>query len=515
MMQRHGDFNDDIEWGVYKKQQTIPASVQNAEEPEDESRMDVPLGKGSSEEGETVDTFLGRMPSHDPSFKIGTPENKELLGEAIGAAAMALPVTRGISKVGKAAKPLIKKGIDYLHPERAAENFRSMMGSGTSKENIAEMSKRAQFASKSAKEEALIPKDELYAQEGKSNVYNVGQHNLPEGNIGKFAETIAPGENFGTSEANALSKALSKYRKTGNIDHFNETAEDIFKIPELGEKAAKKVEDMLSLPVKRDSAYFADSDVTMPYSKKGKIMTLHNEYQSQPTLNNYQDLRSAITTQMRKLKSRAKTDELASEKYDQMKMNLSNLDKDASQFIETLPENMRNLDSTFRQKYARYAETYAKGEKETGASLTLRRLAEGRHDLVTDNQIVRLFSNPTKADQKAILDMGEGAARNAIYSALQRVPVGDAEGMAKTIIDLKRTKGFDKIITPHMEEWAANMLTQVRRSGMIKKSLGSAGGMALGGALGGPVGAAVGAALPWGKEFGSAWSKILASKLKK
>jgi hypothetical protein len=528
--QQH-DFHDEIDWGVFKKQQIVPPSLkasadnqnpQNAQadqEDQDPSRMDVPLGQNPNQPP-MVDTFLGKMPDprHSKMFDPNDPAHRKQLDEMINAAAGG-PGMKVLGEGIALAKPLIAKGAsavsDYLQPGKAAEAFRSKLGSGTSSENISELSKRAQLAKQSSQQEALIPKNELYAQEGKSNVYNVDKTSLPEGNLDKMSHMIAPGEQFGESEANSLSKAISKYRKSGNIEDFNQTAEDIFNIPELGEKAASKIEDALSLPTKRDSAYFSDSDVTMPYSKKGNLMTQHNEYQTNPTMNNYQDLRSAITTQMRKLKGRAKTDDVAAEKYEQMKANLTNLDSDASNFIQTLPENMQNLDSQFRQKYAQYAQTYTKGDKEMGASLTLRRLAEGRHDLVDDSAITRLFSKPTAADKQAILDMGSGAGRNAIYSALQRVKPGDAEGMANTLLELKRTKGFDKFITPEMETWANNMLNQTRRAGMIKKSIGSVAGMGVGAMAGGPLGAVIGGALPWGKEYGAAWGKILASKFKK
>lgn len=517
MMDRSDDFSDDINWDVFKTQQNATPPAAKTQAASDYSRQDVPLGQ-RSDQPEMVDTFLGRMPRNMPQFQTGTSENQKMINEMIGAAAGG-PGMKLLGEGVALAKPFVMEGAEkvanYLSPGKSAEAFRSQLGSGTSAENIAELSKRAQFAKQSAKEEALIPKNELYQQEGGSNVYNVNPASLPEGNLGKFSHMIAPGEQFGENEANALSKALSKYRKSGNIEDFNEAAEDIFNIPELGEKAASKVEDALSLPTKRDSAYFSDADATMPYSKKGKLMQLHNEYEANPVMDNYQDLRSALTTQMRKVKPRAQTDELAAEKYDQLKTNLTNLDSDAQGFIQTLPENLQNLDSEFRQKYAQYAQTYTKGDKEAGASLTLRRLAEGRHDLVDDNAIVKLFSKPTAADKQAILDMGEGAGRNAVYSALQRVKPGDAEGMANTVLDLKRTKGFDNIITPQMEEWANNMLKQARTAGMIKKSLGSVGAAGLGGVIGGLPGAMVGAALPWAKEYGGAWSKILASKFKK
>lgn len=462
-----------------------------------------------------VDTFLGKMPKNIPEFNYGSPENKELMSQMINA----LMGDPGMKMAGEAismAKPFVEKGaskiMDYMIPGREAEKFRSTLGQGTSKQNIEEISKRAKFAKQSTKEEALIPEGKLYSQEGKSDVYKINPQELPEGNLEKFSGMIEEGGNFNENQIEALSKALKDYRKKGNIDSFLDKSEEIFNIPELNEKAADRIEDVLSMPTARESKYFSDEDVASPYSRKGKTITLHNEYESNPTMDNYKDLRSAIAKEMRKFKKRSDTSDVAAEKYDQLKINMENLDKDSNKFIETLPQNLQNLDKEFRQKYTEYAKTYEKQEdKEIGPSLTLRRLAEGRHDLVDDNKIVKLFSHPTAADQKAILDMGEGAARNAIYSALQRVQHGDAEGMAKTLLDLKQKKGFDRIITPKMEDWANNMIKQTKRAALIKKSMGVVGGGVAGGLMGGPMGAAIGASLPWAKEA----AKMIGSRFKK
>jgi len=430
---------------------------------------------------------------------------------------IASALERDIGKVGSS----IGKGIDFINPktaEKLAEQFRGQYGSGTSAQNTQELSNRAKFSKQSTQAEALIPKEELYSQQGKSPVYEVDKSKLPEGNLGKVGEMIEPGGKFNENQMKALSKAISDFRKNGKIESFLDKSEDIFNLPEIPEKAASKIEDALFMPTKRNSAYFSDEDVTMPYSRKGQLMQRHEDYLNKPILNNYKDLRSAITTQMRKLKLRAKTDEIAAEKYDQMKLNLNNIDKDANQFMETLPENMQNLDKEFRTKYKSYAETYEKGEKDVGPSLTLRRLAAGKHSLVSDDEIVKLFSNPTEADKKAMLNMGESAARNALYAALQKVPIGNAEKMANTVLDLKRTKGFDNIITGDMETWAKNMLDYIKKSESIKRNLSGIGqvsshiaGGAIGGMAGGPLGAAIGAALPL------AWKvpKYIAEKVRK
>ncbi len=546
----------EVDWSVFKKQQTVPPAVKAINEenqPADPSRQDSPLGGDRSQDNSGVFPHflsgvlkgaqgIGRLLPNpmddyyemyerqgkkapiprptdidiDKSLGLKDPSGNlsaNNIADTLGQFAIPLPpIFKGAEKGAPIAKEAMKKAIDYMNPGKEAEAFRSTLGSGTSAENISELSKRAQFAKGSAKQEALIPKEKLYAQEGKSNVYNVDSGSLPEGNMGRFSSMLNEGEEFSKSQMDALSKALKDYRKTGSVDSFLEKSEDIFNIPELTPKAADKIEDILSMPTKRDSAYFSNKKVSDPYYEDSTLDEAHNAYKKKATLENYDDLQSAIKKEMRKITDKD------SPRYHQLELNVKNLDKDKENFMQTLPDEMKNLENEFRQKYRTYAENYekpGKGKAETGASLTLRRLAEGRHEKVTDAQVVKLFANPTAADKKAILDMGEGAARNALYAALQRVPAGDAEGMAKTILDLKRTKGFDKIVTPEIENWANNMLSHSKKVGLLKNVLGnvgsSLGGAAAGSAVFGPLGGAIGAAAPLGYKG----AKYIAERFKK
>jgi hypothetical protein len=319
-------------------------------------------------------------------------------------------------------------------------------------------------------------------------------------------------------QMSALSKAISEFRKgkvdkdLGGrpIDTFIDKAEEIFGTHIL-EKDIGKIEDVMSMPTHRGSRYFSEKGVTHAYSPKGDLIKLHNAYKNKPTLDNYDSLQSALKKELREMEGRAKISDTAQPKVDQLKENINNLNSDKEKFMKTLPKNMQNLENEFRSKYKDYARTYEKGKKETGASLTLRRLAEGRHELVSDADVIRLFSHPTKSDKKAILEMGASGARNAIYAALQKVPVGDAEKMAHTILDLKRTKGFDEIITPEFEKLALDALRRSKISQLVRGSSKTFGGAAVGGLLGGPVGAVVGGALP----FGWKGAKFIAEKLRK
>ncbi len=441
-----------------------------------------------------------------PSFKeYFSPEH---ISEAINEGAGALS-GMNVLKAAPEAYQVAKKGVEYLQPEKEAERFRSTLGSGTSAENIETLGNRVGFAKKSALEEALIPKRELYQQEGKSNVYDVKPESLPEGNLPKMAEMIEGGSKAGTTEMGALSKAIKDYRKSGNIESFLDRSEEIFNIPDLPEKAVSKIEDALLMPTKRDSAYLSEKGVTDFYGKHG-LKTLHNAYEEKPILNNYDALQSELKKQIRVLKSKGKSrDSLGDEKLDALTANVKNLNADKEAFMETLPDKMKNLENEFRKKYA---VGVAKFED---APLAMRKLAEGRSSELSSAQIGALFSKPTKEVKAILKDLGPEAAKNILYNALQKVPVGDAEGLANTILDLKRTKGYDQFVDQKMEDWANSMLKHVKIASGVKNSMKVVGGAAAGGALLGPLGAVGGAALPFIKPFAKQGMKYLSERLRK
>lgn len=493
------DFKDDIDWNVHNAQQNPVAPPQSSgnqsmadyQDQQSQGRSDVPLGV-KSPQGEMVDTFLGKMPKNMPEFKPGTPENKKMMDEMINAS-IGGPGMKLLGEGAALAKPIISKGINYLRPSKAgeaAEEFRQTLGQGTSTENIGELGKRVQTAKGSAMEEALTPKRELYQQEGKTDVYKVNPNELPEGNLDKMAHVMDPGGQFGEAQSKALSQALGKYRKTGDIDSFLENSEDIFNIPELGAKQASKVEDALLLPTKRDSAYFTD-DVTDFYGKRG-LKTLHDAYADKPTLANYDALQSAIKKQARKLSAKGKSlDSAGEEKLDALQTNIKNLNSDKENFMQTLPDKMQNLENEFRQKYATQVAPYEEAGK------TIRNLADPKKvSEVTPAQINRVFGRPNENTKKVLRDIGPSGARNILYNALIKVPEGDAEGMAKTVLDLKKTKGFDSIVSSDMEKWANDMLKRTSRANLARVSAKTGSGALAGLAIGGLPGSLIGAALP-------------------
>lgn len=518
------EFKDEIDWNVFNKQQNVPKQPYQqpeSQEPESKYYSNMPMGKPKEE---MVNTAFGKLPRNMHEYKLGSPENKNLLSEMInaGVGAPGMNVIGGAARTGaaKIAENLLphnlpattRQGIqtatDYMQPNKAAEAFRKTIGEGTTTENIAELGQRVKYAKGSAREEALIPKRELYKTEGRKDVYKVGEENLPEGNLNKLSEMIDSGNKFTESQGKALSTVLKQYRKSGDISHFLENSEDIFHLEALPKNAEEKIVDTLLIPTERESAYFADKEVTDFYGKKGKLNSLHKAYEQKPTLTNADKLSSALKEEERKLAAREKSKtitDIAEEKLGQLRSNIKNLESDVKGFVENLPEKMQGLEKEWRTKYAQGVGKYE------SAPLTMRKLAEGRWSEVSGDQVAKLFTKPTKETMQILKDLGPSAAKNILYNALQKVPLNDAEGMANTILDLKRTKGYDTFVTPEMEKWANSMLKQIRYGGAIKKGLTSVGGIAAGSALFGPMGGAVGLTAPWLWKGG----KIIAEKLRK
>jgi hypothetical protein len=521
-MQRN--YNDDvlkfIDKNAYKEAYGIDLQgqqAQNINESDFENTSNAPILKEKS--------FLNKIwPEMQPKPK-GFANSSELRKQmeeltnlAAGGPGMKLTGMAGqvlksglpelVEEGAKKGKEITKNTYEYLSPSKIAEEterFRKeTLGAGSESENIENLSKRVQFAKKSGEEEALIPKRELYAQEGKSNVYNIKPEQLPEGNLEKMAHIIEPDMQFGKEQQNALSKALKKYRKTGNVESFIEQSEDLFGIPELSPKAASKIEDALLLPTKRESAYLSDSDVASYYGKKGKIRQLHETFSEKPTLKNYDALQSALKKEERALAKREKKGsigDIAQAKLDQTRANISNIEEDAQNFFETLPENLRELQRTFSKKWATGPAKYADAEK------TLQRLASGKQGVVTkvtSNDIVRTFTRPDEKTLAAIKEMGPSVGRNVIYSAISKIKPGEGKEVADTIIELSRKPGFENFVTDDIKAWSENMLKRTKKSELAKKGLSIGGGALAGSALGpfGTIGGALlGGTLPFAKEY--------------
>lgn len=502
-----------------------------------------PIDLGKMIESDNPDQLLSTVGQYGPgSASLGSKLLPLLVANSLTGAAQANPGDRlkaATEGAVNATLPalLLKGGIktvqkvpkinEYMHPERASEKFRSTLGEGNSIDTVKRLSNRVQFANKSEKAESLIPKDEFYEKHGKSQVYNIDKGSLPEGNIEKLGSMMNDGDKVSFAQARDLSKALKDYRKEpkfniqgkqtnigGNTEEFLNKSEDVLNIPEIPDKTALKIEDILSMPTKRDSSYFSYKNVEKPYSNEGKAQELHNKYEKNSDLGNYDKLQSAIKFEQRKLNKQDRMGTISDTgrvKLQQLNKNIENLDKDKEKYVKTLPENMQHLENDFRDKYRKFSEKYLHNDSENRSNPAFRKLAKGKWSELTDNQIIKAFTHPTELGKKILEDIGPSAGRDILYLALQKVPPGDAAGLANEILKLDRTKRFSPFITPEIKNWANNMIKHTERVENIKKVIGSAGGLAAGSAVFGPIGGAIGASAPWALKGG----KYLASKLLK
>lgn len=404
------------------------------------------------EQEPSVKTFLGDYPSQN-EFKqfLNDPESiKEMLGNAIGGGEIKL--LKPLVQEGYAAgSNLVKKGINYIHPKQISqetEKFRSSLSpANTSDENIENIAKRIQFANQSGKTEALIPKEKIYSHEGESNLYDIDP------------------EKLGLSEDELYYHRL--------------------------------------MPQKRESNYLNNSSIPENF-KNGELKNLHDAYENNATLNNYDSLQSAIKKQIREYESRNSIGDVAERKLNDLKIDRDNLDKDHKAFVETLPKELQDLEYTFRKKWAEGPAKYS--DKKT--ELTIKRLVNGDASKLSDSDIVSTFSKPNKMTKKIMQELGTSIGSDVLYSALQKIKPGDAEGMANTILEYYRTTGLKRFIRKDMLDWANAMVKRTSKAAKIRKGLGVAGGAtggALAGSLFGPVGATLGgiagASTPFAKQY--------------
>lgn len=115
-----------------------------------------------------INTFLGKMPDpRDFNAMINNPEFiKKMINSAAGAPGMRM-LSEGLS----AAPGLIQKGMQYIQPQKAADQFMEKIGGGqTAEENVTDLAKRISFARDSAANEALAHKEPVFKSLGEKKI---------------------------------------------------------------------------------------------------------------------------------------------------------------------------------------------------------------------------------------------------------------------------------------------------------------------------------------------------------
>jgi len=147
--------------------------------------------------------------------------------------------------------------------------------------------------------------------------------------------------------------------------------------------------------------------------------------------------------------------------------------QDQDDFFKTLSPDKQNLYKDFRIKWARDVEKYNKASSKVAKSKVIRNLSEGNFEEVSSKDIENAFKNPGTKTQRILEDIGKSGINNIVYNSLLGLPKGDANALAKAIINARNTKGLSKYFTKEHEDFANNLLKRSK----YKKSAQWMGGI--------------------------------------
>lgn len=446
-----------------------------------------------------VKTMFGTMPNFGEKNvrqEFNSPEQiKSLIDTAAGGGeGLALKGAEILPKAVEKAAEVSK----YLHPEKDAEALTQSLGGGasTAEENIANLAQSIKKSHDINSEEALSKKQNVLDVAGKENIYTTAKSALPEGNLDKMAKVFGGNKvELTPDKANALSKALSKYRSNSDMDSFVEKGEDIFGYP-VSDSKISKIENMLSIPAKRDSGYLSNNDAYQYYDKD--LKKLHDAFAKKPTFENADELQSQLGKDIGSLQ-RASTkgtlDTAGLNKLSSLKEARDLLNKDQKTFLKERSPELNEQYETFKKEYKQNVVPYY---SEPALSKMVKR--EGETSGFTPGDISSIFSFPDKFAKKVASDIGQEGKNKILYNELQKVEPGDVEGLVQALKDAKKLKGYQDYIAPEMEEAAKDLEKRAKVKGRIttagKFGTALAGGTVLGHPL---MGAIAGAGWAVGK----------------
>lgn len=500
----------EVDWDVYKEQQgdtknnqSISSNQQDDEQ--DKYYSDISLNPNKRK---MVNTLFGSLPQLNNKNFSQYVTNPKSINELINAYAGGSG-TKIIGELTPEIKSGIGKGLDYLNPEKSAQEFKEKLGPNNDIENTEELAKRMNFAKNSAKKEALIPKEKLMETESDSKI-------LPDQRSGqelvkKVSHIFGEGEeNFSPQQSSLITKELKNYYKTGDIDTLIEKGEDIFNHPGLNEKDTELLEKSIQLQKMKVGKYLKSNDVGKNYSIG--LKELHNVYEKDPTLYNADKLKSAIGKEKRQLEKKVNkgTNTVTDDKrLDRLVRNEKNITDDMEDFLKKLPEEKRNLYSQFRTSWAKNIPKY-----ETSGN-TIRQLSKGEGKGLSKENINTSFKNPDQDVLNILKDIGPSGVNNVLLSKVLHISPKNPKELGQTILNLAHHGGYKDYISKDMLDFAENL---VKRSD-IKEKLKSAGtgllGAAIGGEVFGPYGAVLGGTIPFMVKNREHIVKILSKRLKK
>lgn len=384
-------------------------------------------------------------------------------------AALTGAVGAGVKYGLPAAASVIKKGYNYLSPNKDAEAFLKSLGAGTKEENVQALAKDIDAAYQQKLDEALAHKKPVYEQEGKSNIYKTPESKLPEGNLDKVAYYIAPGEKTTPAQLEQLGKEIKNYRKTGDFDEFSSNVSEIFNA-DMSPTQVKNLEHALSIPTQADSAFFALAEKN-PKLLSGKTKELFDKFKRRPTLKNADDLQSQLGADMGTFSSRAEKiglDKGESYELQQLKELRDTLKSEMQGHLERVNPKLAQENKTFSDKYRSNVIPY----QEEAATKTIANEPQyiknqriENPDLpynVTSSQMKAAFAEPSRQAQQIAGDIGEAGRNKILYNLLADETKPEAKGLAHAILQAQQSQGYSKYITPDMVDFANQLLKRTK-----------------------------------------------------
>lgn len=503
-MRSMADFKDLIDTPVFKSQNSVPAS-QSASQ--DSGNISV------GAQGDMINTMFGKMPSMNAqqahqNLMDTTQAGIKAMPWALGGPGMAIEgaATPLINEAATGAKNLASKAYDYLHPEQKAQDFMSNLGQGsqTVQENTGALAQDIKGSYDTNKAAALAKKQDVMNQVGKEKIYDVDESQLPEGNLDKVVKIIDPDiartANFSKpgefeSQMKALSKALKDYRagkvdkELGGepLDSFISKAEDIFNVPELSDQSASKIEDMLSFPTKRDSAYLNND---APDLFKGKLKDIHDTFTDNPTFKNSDRLQSSLGKKIGEYMKRSARGNLNDDEINNLesfKSARDDLRGDQNNFLQDFSPETKSMYDDYMSQWRENVTPYE--STRTLRDITRRGQTEG----VSPGKLGTVFKQSSPVAQKITGDIGEQGSNRVLFNQLMKSNTGNPQDLATAVMNAKMKGGFQGYITPEMEEFAQGLIKQSKRAEAMKTGMATGAG-AIGGSLfGAPIlGGAVG-----------------------
>lgn len=524
-MRQKGRFDDLIDWDVYNEQQGLTPSKDDSSGATHAKVFQNPdvLGDyekpsqgivGTLANNPLTNTILGAGDALRNTLSFGlTNKNKSSSGTAynIGNAAGTLAGFAGTGgllnelRAAGEAIPYIGKGLEYLGGAGKLNKIANWGTAGAIQGAASTPGDRV----KGALEQGILGTALMGG--------GIGAKAAGKGlsSASQYIKGIMP--SAVTKEISGFVGNLGKGTETDNIKEIAESLQDaknahIEQYKNIREPFySKYAKENIVKP--EESNYLKNEDATEFYSKKGKLMKLHNAYEENPTLENYDSLQSELKSEKRNLDSQFKRqtlDELGKKRRESLNINISNLDSDIKNFIKTIPNEDRGAELAARTYYQKnVAKPYYQS-----SPVIEKLLNPEEYGSVTSQQVINKFGRSNKPTQKILDDIGEEGRNKILYAALSNAAKKSPDKVLETAQDLYHNKGFDKIMSPQQKALIDALGQKLSKGRTLKTGLQSLAGGAGGYLVGGPTTAALGAGIAYSPKAIEFLKNVLSKGIK-